>query len=119
MAIITPSQARDAGRELGKKLMEADAQNSAEFKAMMEEINKTPLGIEDTAEIGALLALPDNQFSIIAPAFIEELQKSYNDVNQYPVFPWLILYVDKERDLRYTIAAQDEDSRMKLKLKNT
>lgn len=82
MAVITPSQARDAGRELGKKLMEADAQNSAEFKAMMEEINKTPLGLDDTAEIGALLALPDNQFSIIAPAFIEELQKSYNDVNQ-------------------------------------
>ena len=41
--------------------------------------------------------------------------RSYNDVNQYPVFPWLILYGDKERDLRYTIAAQDEDSRMKLK----
>ena len=41
--------------------------------------------------------------------------RSYNDVNQYPVFPWLILYGDKERDLRYTIAAQDEDARMKLK----
>ena len=41
--------------------------------------------------------------------------RSYNDVNQYPVFPWLIIYGDKERDLRYTIAAQDEDSRMKLK----
>ena len=43
--------------------------------------------------------------------------RSYNDVNQYPVFPWLILYGDKERDLRYTIAAQDEDSRMMLKEK--
>ena len=41
--------------------------------------------------------------------------RSYNDVNQYPVFPWLILYGDKERDLRYTIAAQDEESRIKLK----
>ena len=41
--------------------------------------------------------------------------RSYNDVNQYPVFPWLIIYGDKERDLKYTIAAQDEDSRMKLK----
>ena len=41
--------------------------------------------------------------------------RSYNDVNQYPVFPWLIIYGNKERDLRYTIAAQDEESRMKLK----
>ena len=43
--------------------------------------------------------------------------RSYNDVNQYPVFPWLILYGDKERDLRYTITAQDEDTRMMLKEK--
>ena len=43
--------------------------------------------------------------------------RSYNDVNQYPVFPWLIIYGDKERDLKYTISAQDEDARMMLKEK--
>ena len=43
--------------------------------------------------------------------------RSYNDVNQYPVFPWLIIYGDKERDLRYTIVAQTEESRMVLKEK--
>ena len=43
--------------------------------------------------------------------------RSYNDVNQYPVFPWLIIYGDKERDLKYTITAQDEDTRMMLKEK--
>ena len=43
--------------------------------------------------------------------------RSYNDVNQYPVFPWLILYGEKERDLKYTITAQDEDSRTALKEK--
>ena len=43
--------------------------------------------------------------------------RSYNDVNQYPVFPWLILYGEKERDMRYTITAQDEDTRMLLKEK--
>ena len=43
--------------------------------------------------------------------------RSYNDVNQYPVFPWLIIYGDKERDLRYTTVAQSEDSRMVLKEK--
>ena len=43
--------------------------------------------------------------------------RSYNDVNQYPVFPWLMIYGEKERDLKYTIAAQDEDTRMALKEK--
>ena len=41
--------------------------------------------------------------------------RSYNDVNQYPVFPWLKIYGDKERDLRYTIASQTEEERMILK----
>ena len=43
--------------------------------------------------------------------------RSYNDVNQYPVFPWLILHNDKERDLEYTTVAQDEDTRTMLKEK--
>ena len=38
--------------------------------------------------------------------------RSYNDINQYPVFPWLELYNDKVRDLKYTIAAQTEEDRM-------
>lgn len=82
MATITPSQARAAGRELGLKLIAADQENSEEFKQMLEQINSTPLGAEGMEELGALLALPDNQFALIAPAFIEELEKSYNNVNQ-------------------------------------
>ena len=38
--------------------------------------------------------------------------RSYNDINQYPVFPWLEIYEGKFRDLKYTIAAQTEDERM-------
>ena len=43
--------------------------------------------------------------------------RSYNDINQYPVFPWLRIIGDKIRDLKNTIAAQTEDSRMMLKEK--
>ena len=82
MAIITPSQAREAGRNLGLKIMEADQQNSKEFKEMLDQINNTPLEAEGMEEIGALLALPDDQFALIAPAFLDELEKSYNNVNQ-------------------------------------
>ena len=43
--------------------------------------------------------------------------RSYNDINQYPVFPWLRIMGDKVRDLKNTIAAQTEDARMMLKEK--
>ena len=38
--------------------------------------------------------------------------RSYNDINQYPVFPWLEIYDNAIRDLKYPIAAQTEDERM-------
>ena len=38
--------------------------------------------------------------------------RSFNDINQYPVFPWLELYDNAIRDLKYTIAAQTEEERM-------
>lgn len=82
MEIITPSQAREAGRNLGLKLVEADQANSEEMKEFLQQLNETPIEAEGLEEISVLLALPDEQFALIAPAFLEELEKSYNDVNQ-------------------------------------
>ena len=45
--------------------------------------------------------------------------RSYNDINQYPVFPWLRIIDDKIRDLKNTIAAQSEDNRLMLREKYT
>ena len=82
MAILTPSQAKEAGRELGLKMIAMDQENSDDFKQMLEQINSTPLGVEGMEELSALLSLPDNQFALIAPAFLDEFERSYNDVNQ-------------------------------------
>lgn len=79
---ITPSQAREAGRNLGLKMIQADTQNSDEFKQMLKDIEDTPLTAEGMEELAALIALPEDQFALIAPAFIEEFERSYNDVNQ-------------------------------------
>ena len=62
------------------------------------------------------LWLNDNISTLEYLLFINKYScRSYNDVNQYPVFPWLKISGDKERDLRYTIAAQTEEDRMVLK----
>ena len=45
--------------------------------------------------------------------------RSYNDINQYPVFPWVRIVGNKIRDLKNTIVAQSEDSRMMLREKYT
>ena len=60
--------------------------------------------------------LNDNISTLEYLLFINKYScRSYNDVNQYPVFPWLKIYGEKERDLRYTIVAQTEEERMVLK----
>ena len=60
--------------------------------------------------------LNDNISTLEYLLFINKYScRSYNDVNQYPVFPWLKVFNEKERDLRYTVAAQTEADRSALK----
>lgn len=79
--IITPSQARDTAHKIGLQMIAADEENSQQIKDLVEQINATPLGEDGMEEIGALLYLPDTQFALIAPVFLEELEKTYNNVN--------------------------------------
>ena len=81
MAIITPSQARETAHNLGLKMIAADEENSQQIKELVDEINSAPLKDMNMEEIGALLSLPDNQFALIAPAFLEEIEKTYNNIN--------------------------------------
>lgn len=58
---------------------QADQQSLFEkIFANIEAINPQLGGFE---EIAALLALPDEQFNLIGPLFLDELQRSYNNVN--------------------------------------
>lgn len=81
MAIMTQEQARETAHAVGLKLLQADEANSQDIKELVDAINNTPLADAGLEEIGSLLAMPDNQFVLIAPIFLEELEKTYNDVN--------------------------------------
>ena len=76
----------------------------SDLKSEFKKKNYTKLWLSDSITTLAYL-LFINKYSC----------RSYNDVNQYPVFPWLKIAGDKERDLRYTVAAQTEEARMILK----
>ena len=72
-----------------------------EIKSSFKKKNYTKLWLSnDLSTLEYLLLL--NKFS----------SRSYNDINQYPVFPWLEIWDNQIRDLKYTIAAQTEDERM-------
>ena len=43
--------------------------------------------------------------------------RSYNDCNQYPVLPWIVLLNNKKRDLKFPIPAQTEENKEILKIK--
>jgi dUTP pyrophosphatase len=59
----------------------ASAERKSIFENLMTEIEKVNPALGGFEEIGALLALPDDQFSIIAPIFLEEMQKSINNID--------------------------------------
>lgn len=59
----------------------ASAERKSIFENLMAEIEKVNPALGGFEEIGALLALPDDQFSIIAPIFLEEMEKSINNID--------------------------------------
>lgn len=81
MPNISREQATQMARDLGTKLVTADQQQKSEIQEMLDQLHTTAVTEEDLSEIGAILALPDEQFVLIAPAFLGELEKSYNDIN--------------------------------------
>lgn len=81
MAILTPEQAREAANKLGLSMLATNNQANESMTELIQQLNDTPLNGEGMEELGSLLALPDAQFSLIAPAFLEELQKTYNTSN--------------------------------------
>ena len=56
-----------------------DSQNR--IKAIVEELSKTNPEMGGIEEIAAMLALPDEQFNILAPIFFSELERTYKNTN--------------------------------------
>lgn len=76
----TPEKVKETAQNLNKKMI-AQKQNQTSFFEnylhKIEEINPALGGFE---EFSALLSLPDEQFALIAPLFLDELEKSFNNV---------------------------------------
>jgi dUTP pyrophosphatase len=77
----TPEQARQAAQNLIAQQETANTNRELELQKAFEEIREVNPKLGGFEEIAALLSLPEEQFALIAPAFLHELEKSYNNVN--------------------------------------
>ena len=72
-------------RQAAKKMTAAAEAQTNERKSMFEDLMKEVENINPELggfeELGALLGLPDEEFALIAPIFLDELQKSMNNVD--------------------------------------
>ena len=71
----TPAAAQKAAAEMTNKMQEASQERKSIFEALMNEIEKINPSLGGFEELGALLAMPDEHFSIISPIFLDQMQK--------------------------------------------
>lgn len=74
-------QVREAARKIVKAAQTEDIKNNLIAKnAIQEIIERNPMfsGMEDLA---ALINLPEEHFAMLSPAFFEEIERSFNNIN--------------------------------------
>ena len=77
----TPAAAQKAAQEMTNKMSEAAQERKSTFEALMNEIEHINPQLGGFEELGAMLALPDEHFTLIAPIFLDEMQKSMNNID--------------------------------------
>ena len=77
----TPEKVKEAAQATAKAAIEADNKRKLNLETALNELNNYSTDFGGFDGIGLLLALPDEEFSILAPIFINELAHSLNNVN--------------------------------------
>ena len=75
-----PQAVKDTAQGIVQKTQKANEERKGMFEQLMIEVEKVNPALGGFEEVSALLTLPDDQFSIIAPIFLDELEKSLNNV---------------------------------------
>lgn len=75
------SDAKDAAKKMAKEMQDAAIQQQLDFEKVIDEIKKMSPELGGFDELAALLELPDDQFALLAPLFLSELEKAFNNPN--------------------------------------
>lgn len=79
--INTPEQAKQAAQNMAQRSADQDTEKKNILQSALEEIKNINPELGGFEEIAVLLAMPEEQFALIAPVFLGELEKSFNNVN--------------------------------------
>ena len=77
----TVGEVRKAAQSVVNQAQQISENQRNLFQSMMEQIQNINPSLGGFEELGALLAMPEKEFSLIAPIFLDELQKSMNNVD--------------------------------------
>lgn len=77
----TPEAVKEAAQEFVAETEKFANEQQNILISTMEEISNINPQLGGVDQIGALLSLPDDQFNLLAPIFMRELEKSFNNTN--------------------------------------
>ena len=77
----TVDDARNAAQSIVEKAKAIETERKNMFEQLLAEVEKVNPAMGGFDELAALLALPDDQFVMIAPVFLGELEKSFNNID--------------------------------------
>lgn len=75
------NSAKEAAQDFVQKTQEQVNQNKVSLEKVLDEIKNINPELGGFEEIAAILSLTEEAFAILAPVFLDELEKSFNNIN--------------------------------------
>lgn len=79
--INTPDKAKEAAQKLVAQQEEVNKSKQFSFEEFANTLSNIDPSFGGFDELGAMLALPEEHFAILAPIFLDELERGLNNVN--------------------------------------
>lgn len=78
--IISFDDARKAAHSFTEAQVKVKEAKQSAFETILKEVEKVNPSLGGFDELSMLLSLPEEQFAMIAPVFLQELEKSFNNI---------------------------------------
>lgn len=78
--IVSIQDVKQAAHTINQESVDKQASKQSAFEKLLNGVQQINPGLGGFDELAMMLALPDDQFGVLAPIFLDELEKSYNNV---------------------------------------
>lgn len=78
--VLTFNDARQAAQNVNQHQLNIQAEKQSAFETILNGIQEINPALGGFDEMAVILTLPEEQFAVLAPVFLDELEKSFNNV---------------------------------------